>query len=60
MSWQAFAFQVLNAAKLMNDMKHICHTLSGVVYVTLKVYKSRSLLKDSVFVALSYSVINSF
>ena len=41
-------------------MKHICHTLSGVVYVTLKVYKSRSLLKDSVFVALSYSVHKLF
>ena len=51
-----FAFQILNTAEFMDDVEHICHTLCRMVNVALKVYKSRSLLKDTVFV----SFCNSF
>ena len=36
----------------MDDMQHICHALGRMVYITLKVYKSRTLLQDTVLIAL--------
>ena len=42
----------------MDDVKHISHSLCWVVNVTLKVYKCRFLLKNSVLVSFCYSVNN--
>ena len=53
-----FAFKVFNTAKFMDDVKHISHSLCRMVDIALKVNQSRFLLKDTVFVALCYSVNN--
>ena len=55
-----FAFQVLNTAELMDDVEHISHTLCRMVNITLQVYKSRSLLKDTIFVSFCNSVHELF
>ena len=54
-----FAFQILDTAKFMDDVKHICHTLGRMINVTLKVYKSRSLLKNAIFISFCY-IIHEF
>ena len=55
-----FAFQILDTAEFVDDVKHICHTLSRMINVTLKVYKSRSLLKNAIFVSFCYSIHKIF
>ena len=55
-----FAFQIFNTTKFMDDVKHICHTLCWMVNIALKVYKSRSLLKDTIFISFCYSIHEFF
>ena len=43
-----FAFQVLNTAEFVDDMKHVCHTLRRMVNVALQVYKGRPLFQHTV------------
>ena len=53
---QFFALQILNAAELVDDMKHICHRLCRVVDVALQIHKCRFLFQNAVFIALCYRV----
>ena len=55
-----FAFKVFNTAEFVDDMKHISHTLCRMVNVALKVYKSRSLLKDTIVVSFCNCVHEFF
>ena len=54
------ALQILNTAELMDDVEHICHTLCRMVNIALKVYKSWSLLKNTIFISLCYSIHKFF
>ena len=55
-----FALQVLNAAKVMNDLLHVGKALRRMVNVTLQVDERRLLLQDSVLVSLRHRVHEGF
>ena len=46
------ALEVLDAAKVVDDMQHVRHALGRMVHVALQVHERRSLLEDTVAVAL--------